>query len=68
MHTVMSRCAGGITCCSRKREALIAKAVDKRRREFATARACPRTALAALGWRRRLSCPGSGAPAVAACH
>ena len=30
-------------------EALVARAVDKRRREFATARACARTALAALG-------------------
>jgi 4'-phosphopantetheinyl transferase EntD len=30
-------------------EALVARAVDKRRREFTTARACARTALAALG-------------------
>jgi hypothetical protein len=30
-------------------EALVARAVDKRRREFRTARACARTALAALG-------------------
>jgi 4'-phosphopantetheinyl transferase EntD len=30
-------------------EALIARAVDRRRREFATARACARTALAGLG-------------------
>jgi 4'-phosphopantetheinyl transferase EntD len=30
-------------------EALVARAVDKRRREFATARACARTALARLG-------------------
>ena len=30
-------------------EAVIAKAVDKRRREFATARACARAALAKLG-------------------
>jgi 4'-phosphopantetheinyl transferase EntD len=30
-------------------EAVVAKAVDKRRREFATARACARKALAALG-------------------
>src|SRR5206468_2745795 len=30
-------------------EALIAAAVDKRRREFATARGCARSALAALG-------------------
>ena len=30
-------------------EAVIAKAVDKRRREFATARACARAALTTLG-------------------
>lgn len=31
-------------------EALVAKAVDKRRREFATARGCARSALAAFGF------------------
>lgn len=31
-------------------EALVARAVDKRRREFTTARACARTGLAALGF------------------
>jgi 4'-phosphopantetheinyl transferase EntD len=31
-------------------ESLLARAVDKRRREFTTARACARTALAALGF------------------
>ena len=30
-------------------EAVVARAVDKRRREFTTARACARTALAGLG-------------------
>ena len=42
-------------------EAVIARAVDKRRREFTTARHCARAALAALGCRRRRSCPASAA-------
>jgi 4'-phosphopantetheinyl transferase EntD len=44
-------------------EALIAKAVDKRRREFATARGCARRALAALGVAPAPLLPGErGAP------
>jgi 4'-phosphopantetheinyl transferase EntD len=44
-------------------EALVARAVDKRRREFATGRACARTALAALGIRSAPIMPGErGAP------
>jgi len=44
-------------------EAVIANAVDKRRREFATARACARTALAKLGVPAAPIVPGSrGAP------
>jgi 4'-phosphopantetheinyl transferase EntD len=44
-------------------EALIAKAVDKRRREFATARGCARSALAALGVAPAPILPGErGAP------
>jgi 4'-phosphopantetheinyl transferase EntD len=44
-------------------EAVIASAVDKRRREFATARACARTALAKLGVPAAPIVPGSrGAP------
>jgi 4'-phosphopantetheinyl transferase EntD len=44
-------------------EALVARAVDKRRREFATARACARTALAALGVEPAPILPGErGAP------
>ena len=44
-------------------EAIIAKAVDKRRREFATARACARAALASLGLPPAPVLPGlRGAP------
>jgi 4'-phosphopantetheinyl transferase EntD len=44
-------------------EALLARAVDKRRREFTTARACARTALAALGVPPAPIMPGErGAP------
>jgi 4'-phosphopantetheinyl transferase EntD len=44
-------------------EAVIAKAVDKRRREFRTVRACARRALAELGVRRPPLVPGHrGAP------
>jgi 4'-phosphopantetheinyl transferase EntD len=44
-------------------EAVIAKAVDKRRREFATARACARTALGKLGLPPVAILPGQrGAP------
>jgi enterobactin synthetase component D / holo-[acyl-carrier protein] synthase len=44
-------------------EALVARAVDKRRREFTTARACARTALAALGVAPAPILPGErGAP------
>ena len=43
-------------------EAAIAKAVDKRRREFTTARACARAALARLGLPPALSCRDCGAP------
>ena len=44
-------------------EALMNRAVDKRRREFTTARACARTALAALGVRPAPIMPGErGAP------
>jgi 4'-phosphopantetheinyl transferase EntD len=44
-------------------EALVARAVDKRRREFTTARACARTALAALGVASTSILPGEqGAP------
>jgi enterobactin synthetase component D / holo-[acyl-carrier protein] synthase len=44
-------------------EALLARAVDKRRREFATARGCARTALAALGVPLAPLLPGErGAP------
>jgi 4'-phosphopantetheinyl transferase EntD len=44
-------------------EAVIAKAVDKRRREFTTARACARAALAKLGERAVPIVPGvRGAP------
>ena len=44
-------------------EALIARAVDKRRREFTTARACARNALAALGVPPAPILPGErGAP------
>jgi 4'-phosphopantetheinyl transferase EntD len=44
-------------------EALLAKAVDKRRREFTTARSCARTALAALGVGPAPILPGErGAP------
>jgi 4'-phosphopantetheinyl transferase EntD len=44
-------------------EALVARAVDKRRREFTTARACARTALAGLGVESAPILPGEqGAP------
>jgi 4'-phosphopantetheinyl transferase EntD len=44
-------------------EALLARAVDKRRREFATVRACARTALARLGLPPAPILPGTrGAP------
>lgn len=44
-------------------EALVARAVDKRRREFTTARACARTALASLGVAPAPILPGErGAP------
>ena len=44
-------------------EALVARAVDKRRREFTTTRACARTALAALGVAPAPILPGErGAP------
>ena len=39
-------------------EAVIAKAVDKRRREFSTVRRCARLALATLGLPRSLLLPG----------
>ena len=37
-------------------EALIARAVDKRRREFTSARHCARVALGELGWSRPRCC------------
>ena len=44
-------------------EALVGRAVDKRRREFATARGCARTALAALGVQPAPILPGErGSP------
>jgi 4'-phosphopantetheinyl transferase EntD len=44
-------------------EAIIARAVDKRRREFTAARACARTALAKLGYQPAPILPGErGAP------
>jgi 4'-phosphopantetheinyl transferase EntD len=44
-------------------EAALGRAVDKRRREFTTARACARTALASLGWPAVPIVPGlRGAP------
>ncbi len=42
-------------------EARLARAVPKRRREFTTARACAREALATLGVRRSRSCPATRA-------
>ena len=42
-------------------EAVIARAVEKRRREFTTVRFCARAALAVLGLRRPRSCPASAA-------
>ncbi|MDQ0585795.1 4'-phosphopantetheinyl transferase EntD [Streptomyces rishiriensis] len=40
-------------------EAVIARAVEKRRREFTAVRGCARLAMEKLGWRRSRFCPAS---------